>query len=49
MRKILICLLALVTLSCTAYKYGDNSEPTQKSNLTFGMVKSKIIKNVTNQ
>lgn len=49
MRKILICLLLLTMLSCTAYKYGANSEPTQKSNLTFGMVKSKIIKNVTSQ
>jgi hypothetical protein len=49
MKKILICLLVLSALSCTAYKYGANAEPTQKSNLTFGMVKSKIIKNVTTQ
>lgn len=48
MKIIMISLLA-ISVSCTAYKYGANSEPTQKSNLTFGVVKSKIVKNVTTQ
>ena len=48
MKKILILIIGF-TLSCNSYKYGANSEPTQKSNLTFGMVKSKIIKNITTQ
>ncbi len=48
MKKLLLLIL-LTVISCTAHKYGANSEPTQKSNLTFGMVKSKIIKNVTSQ
>jgi hypothetical protein len=47
--KIIISLLVIILSSCTAYKYGANSEPTQKSNLTFGVVKSKIVKNVTTQ
>jgi hypothetical protein len=47
--KIIISLLVITLSSCTAYKYGANSEPTQKSNLTFGVVKSKIVKNVTTQ
>lgn len=36
-------------VSCNSYKYGANAEPTQKSNLTFGVVKSKIIKGQTTQ
>jgi hypothetical protein len=48
MKKFLIITIGLA-LSCNSYKYGANSEPTQKSNLTFGVVKSKIVKNVTTQ
>ena len=44
-----ILLFNLLLISCVAHKYGENAAPTQKSNLTFGMVKSKIIKNVTTQ
>ena len=50
MKKIIlsITLLALV-VSCNAHRYGENAEPTQKSNLTFGMVKSQIKKGETTQ
>ena len=47
MRKLYVILLffsLLFSTSCNSYKYGANAEPTQKSNLTFGVVKSKIIK-----
>lgn len=47
------CILSVITvsifISCSAHKYGENAEPTQKSNLTFGMAKSKIIKGQTTQ
>lgn len=49
MKKIFIILTSLSLLSCGSYKYGENAEPTQKSNLTFGIVKSKIEKGVTTQ
>lgn len=52
MKKIQILLLCcglLFSVSCNSYKYGANAEPTQKSNLTFGVVKSKIIKGSTTQ
>ena len=50
MRKtIFIALTAFLLASCSSYKYGQNAEPTQKSNLTFGVVKSKIEKGVTKQ
>ena len=47
----MIACLAVVTMisSCSSYKYGQNAEPTQKSNLTFGVVKSKIQKGTTTQ
>jgi len=50
MRKtIFIALTAFLLAGCNSYKYGQNAEPTQKSNLTFGVVKSKIIKGTTSQ
>lgn len=52
MRKLYVILLffsLLFSISCNSYKYGANAEPTQKSNLTFGVVKSKIIKGNTTQ
>ena len=52
MRKLYVILLffsLLFSISCNSYKYGANAEPTQKSNLTFGVVKSKIIKGNTTE
>ena len=49
MKQIFILLTSLTLLSCGSYKYSANAEPTQKSNLTFGVVKSKIQKGVTTQ
>jgi hypothetical protein len=46
---LLVLPITMFLFSCSSYKYGANTEPTQKSNLTFGMVKSKIIKNQTKQ
>jgi|GEM_PF-6683111 len=37
-RWIIIVLSAIVFSSCSSYKYGQNAEPTQKSNLTFGVI-----------
>lgn len=49
MRKILsIAMVALSVLSCNSYKYGTDG-PSQKSNLTYGMVKTKLIKGSTTQ
>jgi hypothetical protein len=45
---VMVLLLLLFCYSCNSYKYGA-SEPSQRSNLTFGMVKSKIIKGRTSQ
>lgn len=47
--KILILFAAIALTSCSAHKYGQSGEPTQKSNLTFGVVKSQIEKGVTTQ
>jgi UDP-galactopyranose mutase len=45
-----ISIIAIFFLvNCGSYKYGINAESTQKSNLTFGVVKSKIIKGTTSQ
>ena len=44
----LIILFLCIFCSCNSYKYGA-SEPTQKSNLTFGTVKSQIVKGETTQ
>lgn len=50
MKKILILAITVfLTTSCGSYRYGQNAEPTQKSNLTFGVVKSKIKKGKTTQ
>jgi formylmethanofuran dehydrogenase subunit A len=50
MRKLLIlCILSFITFSCNSYKYGASNESVQDSNLTFGVVKSKVIKGTTNQ
>lgn len=51
MRYLIITLAFISTLlsSCKSYQYGSGEENTQKSNLTFGVVKSKIIKGETTQ
>jgi len=49
MKKIILALTVFYLYSCVSYKYGANAEPKQKSNLTFGIVKSKIQKGQTNQ
>lgn len=41
--------LILLLCSCSSYRYGAGEENIQKSNLTFGMVKSKIVKGTTTQ
>lgn len=50
MKNKIFILLAVIALSgCSAQKYGQSGEPAQKSNLTFGVVKSQIVKGVTTQ
>ena len=49
MKKIFYILTTLTIIGCGSYNYGENAEPTQKSNLTFGVVKSKIEKGSTTQ
>lgn len=54
MKKILYATLICVFLSCgisscTSYKYGAGEDNAQKSNLTVGVVKTKIKKGETNQ
>ena len=50
MKHLLILFISIIISSCsTAYKHGENQETTQKSNLTFGVVKSQIIKGETTQ
>ena len=41
-------LFSCIFCGCNSYKYGAG-EPTQKSNLTFGTVKSQIVKGKTTQ
>lgn len=41
--------MTITCFSCNSYKYGTSGEPTESNNLTFGVVKSKIIKGETNQ
>lgn len=49
MYKLLLSGLMILSLSaCQSYKYGSES-PTEKSNLTMGVVKSRIIKGETTQ
>lgn len=51
MKKIFLALLAVSFFmgGCNSYKYGAGEENVQKSNLTFAMVKSQIIKGETTQ
>lgn len=42
-------LLTICLLGCNSYKYGASNETTTESNLTFGVVKSKVIKEETTQ
>lgn len=49
MNKLLLTGLILLSLSaCNSYKYGAEG-PAEKSNLTMGVVKSKIVKGTTTQ
>jgi len=48
-RFAILLLLPLFILSCKSYKYGASGETTESSNLTHGIVKSKVIKGVTTQ
>lgn len=52
-KKISLIMLSItatsIIFSCDSYKYGANSESTERSNLTFGVVKNKVIKNQTTQ
>ncbi len=47
--KLTLFFISFFIVSCNSYKYGASNEPLEKSNLTFGIVKSKIIKNETTQ
>ena len=47
MKIILSLFLILLISNCSSHKYGESS--SSNSNLTFGMVKSKIIKGETTQ
>ena len=53
MKKLLSCaaftLTTLFLPCCKSYQYGAGEENIQKSNLTFGVIKSKIIKGQTDQ
>lgn len=51
MKHLIICtiIFSVFFSSCKSYKYGAGEENIQKSNLTFGVVKSKIIKGETTQ
>lgn len=54
MRKLLYTALTCIFWcfsmgSCTSYKYGASEESVQKSNLTVGVVKTKVKKGETNQ
>jgi hypothetical protein len=50
MKKLLTLLLTFcLCFNCVSYKYGAKGETSESSNLTFGIVKSKIIKGKTNQ
>lgn len=42
-------LISILALGCNSYKYGASGESNASSSLTFGMVKSKIIKSQTTQ
>ena len=49
MRKLLYFCLIVTSVSCNSYKYGASGETTESNNLTYGIVKSKIIKEETDQ
>ena len=49
MKNILGFLLLILVAGCSSYKYGTTQEPVQDSNLTFGVVKSFIVKDTTTQ
>lgn len=44
-----LLVIGSFTTSCKSYRYGVVEENIQKSNLTFGTVKSKIVKGETTQ
>ncbi len=46
-KNVFILFLSISLFSCNAFKYGEAE--THSSNLTYGIVKSKIIKGETNQ
>ena len=46
-KNVLFLFLSISIFSCNAYKYGEAEAVS--SNLTYGIVKSKIIKGETNQ
>jgi hypothetical protein len=48
MKLSLLIFFFLIFYSCNSYKYGAG-DATQKSNLTFGVVKAKIVKGETSQ
>lgn len=52
MRKVYLIVLFLIgflTAGCKSYRYGAGEENVRNSNLTYGVVKSKIIKGKTTQ
>lgn len=44
-----VCSMFFLLCRCSSYKYGAGEEYVQKSNLTFGIVKTKIVKDTTTQ
>ena len=49
MKSILFLIFVIVFSGCNSYKYGQSQASTQDSNLTFGVVKSQIVKGATTQ
>ena len=45
----MLFVLSFFIFSCNSYKYGAADQESKDSNLTFGMVKSKVEKGVTTQ
>ena len=39
-------VLSIILFNCNSYKYGAQGEAQTSSNLTYGIVKSKIVKGV---
>ena len=46
---VLLFLIGFLTAGCKSYRYGAGEENVRNSNLTYGVVKSKIIKGKTTQ